>query len=1356
MYNYIEMADDEKFSFKQFEGREFDNWYFRLKITLEEKGVEQWLENDATVALAAPSANVDKINKEDRICKTHITRRVADSHLEYLKDRPTAFAMIKSLKTIFERASVATEIGVRKRMLTMRCSESDNLTSHFLAFDKLIRELKACGAETNDRMLVVSLMITLPKRYDMVVTALETIEPSKLTMELVRSRLLDEESKTSSGQSNTSSNSVAMYGGGAKQLKCYFCKKPGHRKDACPKLSQRKNNGSSNSNQQNYQKQNYPKQNANCASSTDSNGVVFIANADDDCALQCGTQTTTNFIIDSGASEHMANDSSLFSELWNLTDPVVIGVAKNGASITATKCGTILGTIIVNNVERPCTLTKVLFIENLKYNLLSVSRLENAGCQVIFDDGLVHISKNNLEVAVGRRNGKLYVIELNYVRYETVNVSTSSNKNIATKSPNELKSTPVKTKSCYLWHRRLAHLNYTDVKRLSTLVDGMGVMNNDARAVCEPCVFGKQSRKPFNGSGGARSSRVLELVHSDVCGPVTPVTWDEQRFLVTFIDDYTHFTVVYLLKNKSNVIDMFERYKSMAETHTGQKIAKIRCDNGGEYISNKFRAICDGAGIQIQYTEPYTPQHNGVAERMNRTLLEKARSMIADSKMSKEFWGEAVYCAAYISNRSPSRAIDSDATPVELWTGKKPNLSRLRVFGSPAYAHVPDQLRKKLDFKSSKMVMVGYGVNGYRLWDPLKNEIVTRRDVVFDESQPNSPNVFFEIESLPEGDVDEAESSADSDAADNAQGDIRTTNADAINDQQSSGISRPQRKRQQPKRYEDFVDLEKLNLEDADDEEEYVSAFALNSGTLGYAFGAVAYVDNVPQSFGEIAQRDDAAQWMEAVHAEMDSLNRNETWTLVKRPTKRSVVTCKWVFSRKRNDVGKLASYKARLVARGFTQREGLDFHETYSPVAKIATLRLMLALAVKRDLEVHQMDVKTAFLNGRLEEDIYMEQPDGFVNDDLVCKLNRSLYGLKQASRVWNDRFHNFMLDNGFVRSNYDHCLYSCDTGEELVYLLLYVDDLIILSENIEQINKIKQLVSKEFEMRDMGETKSFLGINIERDRSHGILRINQRGYLEDVLHRFGMTECNPCSTPMECQLKLKMETGAERTTKPYRELIGCLMYASCTTRPDLSAAVNYFSQFQSCPTEEHWKAAKRMLRYVRGAIDLKLEYRNDENSVVLTGYADADWAGDITDRKSVSGNVIKVFGTTVNWMTRKQSCVSLSSTEAEYVSLCLATCEIMWLRGLLVEIGEPPEEPIILHEDNQGAIAISSREKEMQRTKHIDVKFNFVRDLITKGIIEVRYISTNKQLADIMTKGLPKATFEYLRDQIDLIRME
>lgn len=249
----------------------------------------------------------------------------------------------------------------------------------------------------------------------------------------------------------------------------------------------------------------------------------------------------------------------------------------------------------------------------------------------------------------------------------------------------------------------MGHLNIGDVRRLASMVDGIGQLKNDMEGVCEPCQLGKQARKPFHSQSEPRSSRVLELIHTDVCGPITPPTYDNKRYLITFLDDFTHFMVVCLVEKKSEMLYHFVTFKKMVFSQFEKRISKLRCDNGGEYISNDFKEMCRDSGIRLQYTIRFTPELNGVAERMNRTLLEKARSMIAESRMDKQFWGEAVLNAAYVTNRSPTRALNVNKTPAEIWFGKRPNLSNVRVFGSTAYAHIPDALRRKLDNKSKRI-----------------------------------------------------------------------------------------------------------------------------------------------------------------------------------------------------------------------------------------------------------------------------------------------------------------------------------------------------------------------------------------------------------------------------------------------------------------------------------------------------------------------------------------------------------------------------------------------------------------------------------------------------------------------------
>lgn len=310
-------------------------------------------------------------------------------------------------------------------------------------------------------------------------------------------------------------------------------------------------------------------------------------------------------------------------------------------------------------------------------------------------------------------------------------------------------------------------------------------------------------------------------------------------------------------------------------------------------------------------------------------------------------------------------------------------------------------------------------------------------------------------------------------------------------------------------------------------------------------------------------------------------------------------------------------------------------------------------------------------------------------------------------------------------------------------MFLVIYVDDVLLVGHQLKLIQTVKRCLSSEFEMKDIGEVDCFLGMRIERKIQQRILRISQRVFLERLLQRFNMSECKPASTPIENRLRLQRGEESQRTNKPYRELVGCLVYVAITTRPDLNAAVNFYSQFQCCPTEEHWGHLKRVLRYIRGTLDLGLQFEGDDNAPIIEAYSDADWGNDITDRRSLTGYVFRVYGSTTSWLTRKQPTVSLSSTEAELIALCVTVCYGIWLVRLLEDLGIKLEGPVVYHEDNQSAIRVVEEEKDTGRLKHIDIKFRFVRDLIQRGLIKMRYIPTNLQPADIMTKGLPAKQF-------------
>lgn len=324
--------------------------------------------------------------------------------------------------------------------------------------------------------------------------------------------------------------------------------------------------------------------------------------------------------------------------------------------------------------------------------------------------------------------------------------------------------------------------------------------------------------------------------------------------------------------------------------------------------------------------------------------------------------------------------------------------------------------------------------------------------------------------------------------------------------------------------------------------------------------------------------------------------------------------------------------------------------------------------------------------------------------------------------------------------------------TGKKKIFLILYVDDILVIGHDSNEIELVKRSLAKGFDMTDGGEISSFLGMKIERNLQRRTMRISQRRYLEALLDRFNMADCKASSIPMECRLRLDKGTEENRTNKPYRELIGCLMYVALTSRPDLLAAVNYYSQFQSCPTDMHWTHLKRILRYIKGTLDLGLEYTGRDDADMLSAFCDADWANDISDRRSVTGYLFKVFDCTVVWATRKQRTVALSSTEAELCALCEATCDGVWLTRLLEDVGYRSDVPIPYHEDNQSTIRIVQEPRDRSRLKHIDVKDCFVRNLVQQGSVVLKYVPTETQEADILTKGLPAGQFKRLRCAIGL----
>jgi hypothetical protein len=485
---------------------------------------------------------------------------------------------------------------------------------------------------------------------------------------------------------------------------------------------------------------------------------------------------------------------------------------------------------------------------------------------------------------------------------------------------------------------------------------------------------------------------------------------------------------------------------------------------------------------------------------------------------------------------------------------------------------------------------------------------------------------------------------------------------------------------------------------------------------------------------------------------EHSALLKNHTWDLVPRPSRANVVTGKWIFKHKFQSDGSLERYKARWVLRGFTQRPGVDFDETFSPVVKPATVRTVLSLALSRRWPIHQLDVKNAFLHGNLSETVYCQQPSGFedpAHPDFVCLLKKSLYGLKQAPRAWYSRMASFLLSIGFVEAKSDTSLFVYQRGSDTAYLLLYVDDIVLTASSPDLLRRIISALQREFAMKDLGELHHFLGMEVQRS-GDGLL-LSQRQYMLDILDRAGMTECKPCSTPVDTNPKIAAAEGAPVSdATDFRSLAGALQYLTFT-RPDIAYAVQQVCLHMHDPREPHLAALKRILRYVRGTLHLGLLLR-PSSSTDLIVYTDADWAGCPDTRKSTSGYAVFLGDNLISWSSKRQNTVSRSSAEAEYRAVANGVAEATWLRQLLLELHASLRRATLVYCDNISAVYMTSNPVQHQRTKHIEIDLHFVRERVAVGDVRVLHVPTSSQYADIFTKGLPSSVFTEFRSSLNV----
>jgi hypothetical protein len=1185
------------------------------------------------------------------------------------------------------------------------------------------------------------------------------------------------------------------------------------------------------------------------------------------------------WILDSAATSHHTGNISLLSNVRTLLAAHTT-ITGNGVS-TYNQVG---DAYIYCNGNK-ILLSDTVYISGFKANLVSIRKLSKMGCIVTFYEHMARVMRNNEEVFVAHMEQGLYIIHTQHAYCAT----TPKHSNVVIDSDviRELK----------LMHARYGHASYSKLYEIIThnSVDGIHsklkntkilykIIPHMQRIECVGCVQGKMHRSPMTGIINWNVSEQMDLWVVDIIGPMKTESIYGHKYILLIMDVHTRMLFVFVMHHKSDSLEIIIKHIKLCQTQLRKKLKQVHSDGDKAIlVNNEMKKFLADNGTRATITTSYTPQHNGMIERMNRTFINVVKSMMFHANAYKSLWSECALTAGVILRQWLTRA-SVTKTPSEMWFNVKPSVSALHVWGCDAYYYVHKK-DEKLDENAKKGIFVGYDFNNnntyYKVYDTVADKMVVSRDVRFfdemfnemkkmskDDSLTDVEKISnnkvrkFENEWLPDEYFENSESVREifptsqqqTDANNNEtrskennttntkngkdeisedDNDEAIPNASSSNISSSHAITTSTNNRIVTEEDEEDIHVTLRGSNNSIDKEATHKQHNMNTNTTvsenknknkrtmndmnttkensvgrnsetnidgnrrsqrhkktnklsDYDYGGDEYAaaanttgimsdninnhtddhDNVnsivdePTSYNEAITCSESREWKKAINEELTAHAKNNTWTTMVIDNNNkllNIIDTRWIFKKKRNETGQVVRFKARLVARGFTQEYGVDYIETFAPVLKMKSLRLILALSATQQRSIVQLDVKTAFLNAEVHEDIYIAIPEGMkVNSTTtVLKLNKALYGIKQAPREWNININNYLISINFKACKKDPCIYTKKSiRNNIIILGLFVDDIIVsyVLDDETEWKDIKKTMMEKYDITDMGAVSNILGMHVQRD-SYNNIYVDQQTYIHEKLNTFNMKECVPVSTPGDVNIMLN--TNADLAdVKLYRSIIGSLIYVSVCTRPDVTHAVNICSRFMTKPTITHMQAAKRILRYLRGNIEYGLKYNNNistnGNKVVVSGYSDADWGGDKYDRKSTTGYCTFVNGNLISWNTKKQPTVALSTAEAELMAIVELAKEVTWLCSVLEEMNYQVEKPSCILSDNLSAIKIAQNDIEHDRTKHIDIKYYYIRDEIINNNIQVKWINSQQQLADIFTKALLTPSFSNHKNKL------
>lgn len=1077
------------------------------------------------------------------------------------------------------------------------------------------------------------------------------------------------------------------------------------------------------------------------------------------CALICNMSTKRNGLyLDSGATDTFINNLDQCINFRELKSEIY---TASGESLPITN---IVDKCILSSLNYEICLSDCVVCPNLTASFLSVPWLTKHGYKVLFSEKHADILFNDKLVMIGllRDNG-LYEILLK----SSIN---SVNSIVQPKSNHDL---------MMYWHVRLGHLNISDLR---IVLQRMNInVPNQLKIECIKCMKSKCKRKPFPNKE-IRSNQILEVIHTDISGKINIPNRDNINYFILFMDDMSRMCFIYLFQSKTEVIEIFRSFKKMIELKTNKRIKVLKSDQGTEFKNHHFEEICQVEGMTQYFTAPRCPATNGDIERLNQTIEQLARVLLIDSELNISFFTYALMYAVHIKNRIPHRSLNGKI-PIELFTDQKVNYSKLKRFGSRViYLEDVDNTGKfKERGKDGIFIGIPYESAGYLIYSIEKKVVITRRHVYFVEEKENQLNcdLFEEFGDEETTDIvnntlfnyDEQNCNEINDEVnqfnDNSTEFLPTVEKQPI-ENSSNGLSDSTDQQisiqDEPSDLFEINDVNQsselliLNRKEKDkflrDNPEVELKFCrpVRSNKRGKnSCYKVINTIQLPRNIKEANRSREQELWSNAMNSEINSLNEKKVFEKVPRPNK-LVLPLNWVFRIKFNGDGTIDKYKARLVVLGNLQHKTKQ--NNYSPVMSDLSFRLLLSFGVKHKMFIHHLDVCTAYLNADIDEEVYVECPPGFDQDKgHVFKLNKCLYGLRSSALAWYNKIKGILIEIGLIKSKLDECVFYKRIDHKLLIIGVYVDDILLLSDDIDLLNEIKFEINSKVTLSDQDTISHFLGINIKYNRNDGVMLISQSDYIFQTLDHFSMSKCNPKYTPTPSGAELFKSIGTELTESgTYLSIVGRLIYLSTKSRPDITFITNRLCSFMNKPTDHHLNLAKHVLKYLKATINYSLVYKNTPfNSIIVN--CDADYCNDINTSKSINGICAQLYGNTISWYSRQQQSVSQSTCESEIRSINDGVNEMIYLVEFVGELVDGSNLKRVILNDNTSAISTCLNGGDFYRNKHYRSTINHIRDNLNSNLFQLNHCPSVNMPADILTKSLTSRSIQNLLNIIRLI---